>query len=173
MLAGQNVANVSSANFGVTLSSKSYDIPKGNKTYSFWDTSGLNEGEKGSVPAQEAANKLVGLFEGKSVGLIIYLARGARFLTEVQANKPVFGRIRSVCGEKVPIVLVVTGLEQEEVMEEWWTRNKNGVEGLKLSFKGHACVTTIKGMDDVYEEEYQLSRSKIWKLVEDHCNSLV
>ena len=168
MLAGKNVANVSSAKFGVTISPESYNIPKGNKTYTFWDTCGLNEGEKGSVPAQDAANKLVELLKSMSVGLIIYFARGPRFLNEVNANKTMFDRIRSACGDKVPIVLVVTELEQWDDMDEWWMTYENEVMRLKLPFQGCACVTTIKGRNNMYETKYEQSTNKVWELVEAH-----
>ena len=168
MLAGNNIAEVS--HLGVT-DSKGYTIQKGEKSYRFWETSGLNE-ETDSVPAQEAAKKLINLLKGMNVSLIIYLTRGR--MNEVGANKHMFDQIRSVCGEQVPIVLVVTGLEGEgEAMDEWWTSNKSDIERLKLSFQGHACVTTIKGRNNMYEKEYQDSRSKLWKLVQEHCSSLV
>ena len=174
MLAGIDIAKVSAySGVTITANSESYTIPKGEKSYTFWDTSGLNEGDKGSVPAQEADEELINLLKGMNVSLIIYLTRGHRFMNEVVSTKHMFDRIRSVCGEKVPIVLVVTGLEQWEVMDEWWTSNRSNIKGLKLSFQGHACVTTIKGRNNIYETEYQESRNKVWKLVEEHCKPSV
>jgi len=173
MLAGEKIAKVSSDPYGCTFIAESYEIAKENKTYTFWDTCGLNEGEEGSVSAQKAADNLINLLGGMSVNLIIYFARGNRFLDEVQVNLYLFGRIRRACGAKVPIVLMVTGLEQEEVMDEWWTRHERDIKRSNLSFKGHACITTIKGRNNIYEDEYQESTDKVWKLVDTHCNPSV
>jgi len=173
MLAGEKIAEVSSDPRGCTSIARSYEIAKENKTYTFWDTCGMNEGEGGCVPAQRAADNLVNLLKGMSVNLIIYFARGNRFLNEIQVNLYLFARIRRACGAKVPIALVVTGLEQERVMDEWWTRHQRDIKRLNLSFEGHACVTTIKGKDNIYEDEYQESTDKVWKLVDTHFSTSV
>jgi hypothetical protein len=41
-----------------------------------------------------------------------------------------------------------------------------------MTFDGHACVTTTKGQDNIYEVEYSESAKKVWKLVEDRCKSV-
>ena len=76
-----------------------------------------------------------------------------------------------MCEGKVLVVIVVTGLEQEENMDEWWRKYEKDVKRLGLTFEGHACVTTIKGRNDIYEKEYEESTGKVWRLVEAHCNS--
>ncbi|KAG1831901.1 hypothetical protein DFJ58DRAFT_243829 [Suillus subalutaceus] len=46
--------------------------------------------------------------------------------------------------ESVPIVLVVTGLEdQEPEMEEWWRNNEKSISDLGMNFAGHACITAV------------------------------
>ena len=51
MLAGEKIAKVSSDPNGCTFIPESYEIAKENKTYTFWDTCGLNGGEEGRVSA--------------------------------------------------------------------------------------------------------------------------
>ena len=169
MLAGKEVANVSSLVWGCTTSAQSYDVTIDDKTFALWDTSGLNEGEKGSVPAEKAIEDLFNLVKRISVNLIIYCVRGSRFTDIVRINFDLFCGI--MCEGRVPVVFVVTGLEQEEVMEEWWTKYQKDVKRLGLSFEGHACVTTIKGRNNIYEREYQESTDKVWRLVKAHSNS--
>ena len=71
----------------------------------------------------------------------------------------------------MPILLVVTGLEQESKMDDWWIENYKAVKmmGLK-NMVGHACVVTTRGKNDVYEKEYSQSADKVWKLVQEHCS---
>jgi len=165
MLAGiENTAQVSSGHVGCTTESKRYDIPRGDKTYTFWDTCGLNEGEQGKVPAMKAMESLVKQVRVIGISLIIYCVRG-RFTNIVGQNYKWF--CGGVCKGKVPVLLVVTGLEGED-KDKWWTKHKVYVK--HLSFAGHACVTTSKGKNNLYDEEYVVSASKVWELVEKNCN---
>jgi len=166
MLAGKDMAGVTSAYEGGTTIPKSYDIQKGDMTYRFWDTCGLNEGEEGNVPAKEAIESLVNHVKIITINLIIYCVRG-RFTDIVGHNYDWF--CREICQGKVPTVLVVTGLEQED-KDKWWTTNEVHLKRFKLALEGHACVTTYKGRDNRYEKEYDESAAKVWKLVEANCN---
>jgi len=163
MLAREDVAKVSSDVWGCTTAAEGYDVVKQDKTYTFWDTPGLNEGEEGNVPAQKAINELFELVKTIGVSLIIYCVRGGRLTDIVRVNCDLFCRI--ICEGKVPIVLVVTGLEQEDNMDQWWTRFDKDVRRLDLAFKAHTCVTTIKGRNDLYSKEYEQSANKVWSRV--------
>jgi len=174
MLAGELMATESNSPTGCTSSNNSIEISKGwpdgsQTTYTFWDTPGLNEGELGSVPAQAAMTNLCDLLREHSVNLIIYCLRGSRFTDIVRVNYDLFYGI--VCEKKVPIVLVVTGLEQERNMDDWWQRNKKIIKqmGMASAFNGYACVTTTKGKGGIYRREYRDSASKVWMLVKECC----
>jgi energy-coupling factor transporter ATP-binding protein EcfA2 len=169
MLVGKDVANVSSLVWGCTTSAEGYTVTKEDKAYKLWDTSGLNEGEEGSVPAEKAIKDLFNLVKDISVNLIVYCVRGCRFTDIIRLNFDLFCGI--ICEGKVPIVIVVTGLEQEENMDDWWTKYGKDVKRFGLAFEGHACVTTIKGRNNIYENEYQESTGKVWRLIQAHCNS--
>ncbi len=169
LLALKEVAEVSSKGFGCTESNKSFDIsPSANNTYTFWDTAGLNEGEQGTVPASQAIDNLCNLVnEICSINLIIYCIRGSRLPDILRVNYDLFCGI--VCEGKVPIVLVVTGLEQESDMDQWWTNYEKDIKKMDMTFEGHACVTTTKGRGGIYEREYMKSAEKVWALVQEHC----
>ncbi|KAG1741438.1 uncharacterized protein EDB91DRAFT_1081723 [Suillus paluster] len=49
----------------------------------------------------------------------------------------------TICRKKVPIVVVVTGLENEPVIGNWWNTYGKEFESLGMPFKDHACVTTL------------------------------
>ena len=122
------------------------------------------------MPAPAAGTTLCDLLREQSVNLIIYCVRGSRLTDIVRVNYDLVSGI--VCEKKVPIILVVTGLEQEENMDDWWERNKEIIKqmGLARAFDEHACVTTTKGKDEIYREEYADSAMKVWMWVKRFCH---
>jgi hypothetical protein len=42
-----------------------------------------------------------------------------------------------------PVVIVVTNLEREKNMEDWWERNESRLRSLGMEFDGHACITAL------------------------------
>jgi len=152
MLAGSPIAKVSDGAGGPT-SSERYSIPHGEDNYTFWNTAGLNEAEDGTVSSQAAVQNLLNLVQDHGVNLLIYCIRG-RLVDIIRDNYDLFWGI--ICRKEVPILLVVTGLEEEADMGAWWRENENTIK--KMSFVGHACITSEKE-----------SAEKVWKLVREHC----
>ena len=178
MLAGSTLAEVSPDLSGGTSSVQRYEIASPStipglnhspETYAFWDTPGLNEGDFGTVSAPKALDNLLDFAQVNSVDLIIYCVQGNRFTGIIRVNYDLFWGI--ICEGKVPIVLVVTGLEQELDMDAWWKRNEKILRQMGISLDGHACVTTTKGIDGIYEDVYEESARKVWKLVKKHCGT--
>jgi len=166
-------ANVSSQALGCTFASSSYPINLGEREYRIWDTAGLNEGQHGTMPAEDALNNLRTLVQnlGDGVNLLVYCIRGSRFRDILRVNYDLFAGI--ICQGKVPVVAVISGLENEESMDDWWEENKEEFEARGLSFQGQACVTTSKGKmkngSFMFEEEYRESERKIKELLKEHC----
>ena len=171
MLAGSPVAIVSSDPVGATKCNQSHSLraPSSTKTYTFWDTPGLNEGEKGTMSSREAINNLFTLAQERSINLVIYCIQSNRLTDIVRVNYDLFWRI--ICKKRVPIVVIVTGLEQERSMEAWWTTNEGRILEVGIKPDGYACVTTTKGINNMYEEEYKRSAERVWTLVEDRCST--
>lgn len=154
--------------------------PNLERIYRFWDTSGLNEGTQGTVPAKKSLDNLLELVgrlsssEGGAggVSLLVYCIRGTRLREIVRVNYDLFWGV--ICQRKVPIVLVITGLENEGNMDSWWDSNKRELADMGMEFDGYACVTATKGKMDrggayMFEEEYAESEAKVVKLVEEIC----
>jgi hypothetical protein len=137
-------------------------------TYTIWDTPGLNEGTEGNVPDQEAFKQLFDLVQRSGIYLIVYCIRGPRLKDIARVNYDLFYGI--VCEGKVPIVLVVTGLELGNEMDQWWSHNVKVIEGMGMTFEGHACVTTTKGGGNIYEEKFRVSQERVWALLKECCN---
>lgn len=106
---------------------------------------GLDEGSEGTVPNKEAQKVLKKLLqtlaEQDGIHLLIYCVQGTRESMALRRN---YMSLYSKVKGKVPIVIVVTRLEnQNPDMEEWWRKNEQSISNLNMTFAGHACVTTI------------------------------
>jgi predicted GTPase len=167
MLAGSRIADVSGSASGCTPSNKRYSISHGDdEIYTFWDTAGLNENEAGTVSHQTALQNLQDIIKDDGVDLLVYCMRD-RLVDIIRDNYDLFWR--DICKERVPIVLVVTGLEGKEDKGAWWRENKKTIKKMGMSFNGYACITSWKGRGDMYEKEYKESAEEVWNLVRGHC----
>jgi hypothetical protein len=74
-----------------------------------------------------------------------------------------------LCEKKVPIVLVLTGLEREkDNMEDWWNRNKHTFAKYEIRVAGHACITAVDDPDGRFKHLYEESRGLVRNLVKTH-----
>ncbi|KIJ06754.1 hypothetical protein PAXINDRAFT_43286, partial [Paxillus involutus ATCC 200175] len=172
MLVGENTdaARVSSGTQGCTFASASYEATISGEQFVLWDTVGLNEGEKGKTPSSVAERNLEELMREMSGGLslLVYVIRGTRFREVVRLHYELF--YHSICRQSVPIVAVVTGLENEEPMDAWWDENKADLQRFGLVFTGHACITASPGKvlktgRRAFEDEYEESQGKLREMV--------
>lgn len=175
MIADKNVAKTSSDATGCTFKSESYQVEIEGLNLTLWDTSGLNEGDKGRVPAEKAIENLYSLTRGlgKGVSLLIYCVRGPRIQANTADNYDLF--YRGLCQEKVPIVLVVTGLEGESSPEEWWRQNEPTYRKQGMEFRDHACVVATKGKirngEYLFGAEYDQSQVRLRGLISNLLES--
>ncbi len=175
MIAGTPSAAISSSAIGCTFESVPYVAELNGLQYRLWDTAGLNEGENGNVSADraiESLQELVRNLQYGGVNLLLYCIRGSRLRDIVKINYDLFYTI--ICGAQVPIVVAVTGLENEDDMEDWWKDNVQDFDDRGMHFAGHACVTTAKGrvMKDgqhMFEEEYSRSIKLVRELIVSCC----
>jgi len=174
MLMGEPVAAVSNQSVGCTYDSNKFRAIIAGREVMLYDTAGLNEAEAGTVSPEQAVQNLRSLVtELKTVNLLVYCIRGTRFRKIVADNYKMF--CNTICGSdrKVPVVLVITGLENEENMDDWWKDNQ--VDFDEMEFHGHACITAITGraLKDgsgyIFQDLYDASKGKVMKLLEDHA----
>jgi hypothetical protein len=167
MLAGQSLAEISGGARGCTSSNQCYTISLADgQSYHFWDTAGLNEADDGTVSSQVAIQNLLDLVRDHGVNLVMFCVRD-RLPNIIRVNYDLFWGI--ICRKKVPIVLVATGQEGRNEMDDWWRENQKTLRKMKLAFKGHACITSWKGRENINEKDYEASAAKVWKLVSEHC----
>lgn len=171
LIAGTNTAVVSSDAGGCTSTTNTHEIWIQNKTLKvkLFDTAGLDEDPRGTVPDKQARKMLKDLIrtmmKQDDIHLVIYCVRGERVIRTLRQN---YKFIRSQLKGKVPIVLVITSLEfYEPDMEEWWRLNENAISKLGMIFAGHACVTTgLITQSKVTERGRNQSYDAVCKLIE-------
>ena len=98
------------------------------------------------------------------IHLIIYCIRNTRLTRALKRNYDLF--YVTVCRKKVPVALVVTGLEhQEGEMETWWTENEAALQRHGMRFDAHACVTTLDVKDQTIRQRRSASQKLLCGLV--------
>ncbi|KAF9230499.1 P-loop containing nucleoside triphosphate hydrolase protein [Melanogaster broomeanus] len=176
MIAGRAIAATSSSATGCTFEHKKYDVVINGKRYGVWDTAGLDEGSHGTVPAEKAEENLKvllrELIKANGIDLLIYCIRGSRLRKALLNNYNVF--YSAICRKKVPVAVVVTGLEnQEGEMEDWWAANEAEFAALRMHFDGHACVTTLdpeKVHSPALRQRCLASRQTVVSMIANTCS---
>jgi tRNA U34 5-carboxymethylaminomethyl modifying GTPase MnmE/TrmE len=168
LIAGEDLANVSSSAVGCTLDSTSYDLVLSDAQdrshhIRVFDTVGLNEATFSPddyLKAIEKANELIcELQRTGGIRLLIFCIRGGRITSATQNNYRLFYEI--LCQNEVPIAFVITGLENERSMEDWWTKNALEFEKYQLHCASHACVTATRGLHNLHAQKYQQSQNTV------------
>jgi len=134
-----------------------------------YDTAGLEEGDQGRVPKADAIVKLYTLLKQleDGVSLLVFVMR-PKITDSVVSNWRLFQEV--ICKSQVPTVIVITGLESEEDMDDWWVQNKETFRKYGISADGNAGVTATKGKKKrggtfTFQEEYDESKLKVRKLL--------
>ena len=172
MLAERPVAAVSSSVYGCTFTSARYVVDIMGSPYNIYDTAGLDEGNKGTVPKTEAIVQLFRLLKSLDTGinLLVFVMRGPRIKDAAYKNWRLFSEI--ICQGQVPVVIAITGLENEPVMDEWWWRNQGAFQQYGIYPHGVGCITATKGRSKTYghafDEEYEESKQKMRMLLVGH-----
>lgn len=168
MLAGAVVARPVSSARGVILESTAHDIEIGGYHYQLHDIAELDDvGQLGSKEVIDAVHKLLDTMDG-GINLLVYVLKGRLDAAKLD-NYRFFYEI--FCQKQVPIVLVVTGLEEERDLDDWWSNNAAVLKKYGTHFDDHACITSTRGkwIDHPsipggiypYEQEYIDSKKKV------------
>ncbi|KAG2053032.1 hypothetical protein BDR06DRAFT_956902 [Suillus hirtellus] len=167
LIAGKNVAKTSSDLARCTLKWEEHSVDFGGDSYDIFDTVGLEEPQLGIpqyLDAVENAHNLIHKLEKQGgIDLLMFCMRAGRLTATLQNNYRLFNEF--LCEKKVPIVIVITYLENEVgEMDDWWKRNQDTFRDQEFYVDGHACITAIQGN---CPERYAQSRTTIRKLVKE------
>ncbi|KAG1741961.1 hypothetical protein EDB19DRAFT_687329 [Suillus lakei] len=173
----KSLAKTSSSATGCTFTYERHPVEISGQRFALYDTAGLNEGTAGTVPAAKAEEKLKSLLHelmgpgSDGISLLVYCVRSTRARHALTRNYNMF--FSAICRKKVPIVLVVTGLENEPVMENWWKINGQEFDKRGMHFEDHACVTTLHkhpGIPDVFDNRIAESSDILRDLIVNNCS---
>jgi GTP-binding protein EngB required for normal cell division len=177
-LAQNQVAATSSSAAGCTFRYQKHEVDLSGERFILFDTVGLDEGTAGTVPAAEAEANLKSLLrdlmspESNGIGLLVYCVRSVRVSRALLRNYNLF--YSAICRKKVPIVIVITGLEnQEPTMDSWWDTNGKEFKKCGMHFEDHACVTTLRkhpGIPDIFTQRITESGENLRTLILNNCS---
>ena len=166
LIAGRSVAATSARVDGCTLDSEDYQFNIGSRRINIWDTVGLNEPQMGVNCYYQAIVKACALIrklnEAGGVDLLLFCIRGGRIPATALNNYRLFYEV--LCDKKVPIALVITHLEREHRMEDWWEQNEASILKYGIRSVDHACVTCLEHEVQKYKE----SRDAVLRLLSQH-----
>jgi tRNA U34 5-carboxymethylaminomethyl modifying GTPase MnmE/TrmE len=139
--------------------------------YKVFDTVGLEEPQLGMKEYLDiivnAYNLIKKLNTEGGIDLLLFCVRAGRVTATLQTNYRLF--YEWLCEKKVPIALVLTGLEREpKSMEDWWTRNKHIFAKYEIRVAGHACITAANHLDGRSKQLYEESHRLVRDLVKTH-----
>ncbi|KIJ61878.1 hypothetical protein HYDPIDRAFT_158845 [Hydnomerulius pinastri MD-312] len=174
LITGGPLAKTSNDALGCTFRHDRHEVTLKGTKYCLWDTAGLDEGTEGTVPAAQAESNLKEFFRQMSrsggISLLIYCIRPARVKKALLRNYEIF--YAAICRKKVPLALVVTGLEdQAPSMESWWLENEKVLLRYGMRFDAHACITTLNAKDAAVQERRTQSQQSLRDLIAEYCHS--
>jgi predicted GTPase len=167
LIAGQEMALTSPDMERCTTHWEEYTIAFDGCNYKVFDTAGLQERQLGMKEyvdvITDAYNLIAKLRREGRIDLLLYCVRAGAVTATLQTNYRLF--YEWLCGKEVPIVLVLTGLEREQSMEDWWTRNERIFTTYEIHVADHACITAANRLYGRHEELYEESRRLVRGLV--------
>ena len=177
LVVGNSEAVVSSRLEGCTLDYRSYKINTGLHQFLVWDTVGFNgmhlEHNVCEKAIENAVHLVQDLHKRGGVDLLVFCKKEGR-LTRSELNS--FRLFQEVlCEGQVPVAFIITHLEHQNPMEEWWAENEKGLLkffNLKAgAVAGHACITSIApenlNGDPRLCEKRSESRQSVQAMLED------
>ncbi|KIJ60460.1 hypothetical protein HYDPIDRAFT_98610 [Hydnomerulius pinastri MD-312] len=134
-----------------------------------WDTLGLDRARMVGDSSPDAGEKhLESLVQNPTSGLgdldlLIFCIRGNRISRSLVNT---YNNVKSRAGQ-VPIALVINGLEKEDDMDRWWTRNERALHERGILCDAHVCVTTLESHSDPkVQARIDISRKLLCELVQ-------
>ncbi|WGZ95065.1 MAG: GTPase domain-containing protein [Candidatus Thiothrix putei] len=153
---------------GVTFQSNTYpSFSYEEKEIIITDTIGLDESSSGTVLPHEAIQQIVKLLKASKHGysLLIHVMKAPRITQSHVKNYDFF--VDKLTGKKIPVILVVTGCENEDPMNSWV--DKNGGEFIKDNMEYtqiHAtCFAKGGRLESAYKELRDESKDLILKSI--------
>jgi hypothetical protein len=135
---------------------EAYDVPINGVQYRIYDTDGADGNRMdpgGFLNAIVNADKLMKELKDKGgVHLLLYCIKAGKiyeFFFE----------------EKIPVALIVTHLEREDPMDDWYTQNKGSFKCHAVKCVDHACITAAANLNPQYKKYAEASKKEVGDLI--------
>lgn len=114
------------------------------------DTVGLHESSHGTVPAEQAVVELIELLEKARDGfsLLIHVTRASRITKEHDDDYKFF--VEKMTQGNIPVILAVTGCENENPMTRWVERNQEAFTRFSYKELVPTCFATGGPMEEFF-----------------------
>jgi len=166
LMAGQHIAKTS-PDIEHNLCLGEHALKFNGHGYKVFETAGLRRTRLGMKEYLDIIvdmhNLIAKLDNEGGINLLIFCVRASKDTAILQTNYQLF--YKWLCEGKVPVVLVLTGLEREQNMEDWWNRHQQRYD---IRVDGHACITTANRLDGRQQGLYEESRRLVRELVIKH-----
>jgi len=161
LLTGDTKIQTSDRAIGCTFECKFYDHDE----FLFIDTTGLGEGSEGTVPDAEAVKQLIKFITTNKDGfsLIVTVRQKGRITKIDDNNYKIFHN--ALCEGKIPNLLLITGCEFDNPIDQWWNCNKKSfIDTYKMNF---VSGISICAADDDTIQKMNPSVQQIFKDVRE------
>lgn len=175
LLAGRQVARTSPDSKHCTMRYEAYNVIINDVSYRIYDTAGVDGNRmnpNGFLDAVANADKLMKeLRVNGGAHLLLYCIKAGRIPPTFVTNYRLFYEF--FFEEKVPVALIVTHLEREDPMDDWYTRNKGSFDRHAVKCVDHACITAAANLDPKYRKKYDISKTEVCGLITRHQDTVV
>lgn len=116
------------------------------------------------VTAAKQAHQLISKLDREGgIALLVFCMQGGRVTKSMQHAYSFF--VNVLCNDRVPVAVIVTKLETEDNMDQWWEDNIQELDKYGVVSAGHACITATKGYQGCYQQRYDESKDKVHRLL--------
>jgi GTPase SAR1 family protein len=133
------------------------------------DTVGLHETDLGTVPAEKAVLQLVELLENSKDGfnLLIHVVRASRITQDQEEDYRFF--FERMTQQKIPIILAITGCENESPMTSWVERNWKHFERFAYLDLVPGCFASGGPLESHFSPLRKESRESLIQAIKRHA----
>ena len=136
------------------------------------DTVGLHESSHGTVPAEQAVVELVELLKKAKDGfsLLVHVTRASRITQEHDEDYTFF--VEKMTQNQIPVVLAVTGCENEDPMQAWVDRNWQSFERFNYREIVSCCFASRGPMEAHFRPLREQSRNLLLESIQAHSTQI-
>ena len=152
LIAGKAIAEISPDSKPCTVNTTRHCTSAGPISVNIWEVAGFNQPKDSNVDIDLGP---VLADSTAAVDAVLFCMRAGR---PTATTTTFFKFVRTLFGEEVPIVLVMTFLERNG-LESWWRQSEKCLSGMGVKGTDHVCVTGLQ--EERWERERKDSQEAL------------